>query len=177
MNMPGFNAEVSAYRTSNTYQAAYGTLAGNASAVAILSGLNLPLVFVRPTLVTIPLGEIIDLRCYRWCYVICWVLGFVLGYGHVECRNTCRTACMRGGADVCPPGQAPCGEGCCPIHKKCVDGQCIDCGRPCMPWSQCCPGGPCRPGMQDLCVSLDSTCCPGGYAVLPGYKCCFPCVR
>jgi hypothetical protein len=28
MNMPGFDAEASAYRTSNIYHAAYGTLGG-----------------------------------------------------------------------------------------------------------------------------------------------------
>ncbi|HLB71767.1 MAG: hypothetical protein OIN88_08985 [Candidatus Methanoperedens sp.] len=35
MKIPGFTAEASVYRTGNTYEAAYETLAGNASAVVI----------------------------------------------------------------------------------------------------------------------------------------------
>lgn len=147
MNMPGFTADVSVYRTSNTYQAAYGTLASNAPAAAILSSLNpLPITAFPPQPPAsgpvpgrIPHSDapIIGLLCYRICYSICRIL-----FGHEFCRDTCRSLCTRrpAGGD-CPTGQQVCFNNVsgqyecvvstCPMNTQCcTDGTNFACCNP-----------------------------------------------
>jgi hypothetical protein len=133
MAMPGFTAEVSVYRTSNTYRATYGALAGHSSAAALPSALNLFSVIAFP--LSLGPGIIIGLRCYAVCYTICRVLQI----NHTTCRNRCRTLCTR---TSCRADQTPCGNLCCAIAWNtycCVD----DSGKPyCCPHNfRCCPNG------------------------------------
>ena len=168
MNMPGFTAETSAYRTGNAYRAVYGTLAGSASAVAIPSSPNLSFVTVGPR----PLGVVIGFICYVLCYTQCraW------GYDHGVCRDACRDICTR--PSVCPTGQTPCGEKCCAPGEMCLNGACV--ADPCVPppGGYCCGGYGCFDAANSRCC-IDSRglayCCPNNLNCCPTGCHSFPC--
>ena len=179
MNIPGFQAEVSLYRTRNVYRAAYSTPVDNETTAAVLSGLPLFsfLRFPRPpgdfyirvtpeelpnVSLAPPSAVIVDGSCYSRCYGGC----IADRPDPTGCPQTCGTACRWDpNATVVAPcqiGQIPCGTKCCEAYQTCHDERCIV--HSCNPGTTPCVL-PLRPNDPPGTVP-DVGCCP------PGQYCC-----
>jgi hypothetical protein len=127
MNMPRFNAEASMYRTSNTYQAVYGTLVGSVSAVVMSQ----------------QFGFLCQVGCLlSGCIPFCQARRRATGGDFATCATlcalspsaTCALICSEGGGVTPPPSGPPvCSvEDCPPVGTlrccggfRCVNGRCV----------------------------------------------------
>jgi hypothetical protein len=182
MRTPGFDAEASVYRTSNTYRGAYAILAGNvpANKHSEIVGAPLPLTLssdIQPVSIFalgFPDGFLMSasaatlarsttaaaraVNCDDFCtiaYAFCPVQ-------RQNCINICNSQCAPNGLEpcvvgsgLCPVTRCKCGDKCCKLGDVCC-GRMDPVGSP----GKCCPEDRC-------CVSLNH----------PDGECCSPDVR
>lgn len=185
MNMPGFTAELSAYKTRSSYRIACGNIASEHSGLLPAQWTqSLPNTsFVIPPL---PRGLCMPVLMYV-CTLVRhpWLQRMCYTYIGVVCDYLAR----------CPDGREKCGWSCCPPSATCFEGHCYDCpppGRACV-WESatgenrsgitCCDpteecsrdrGCVCGPGTNrcgSKCCDVNEECVDGATCVLR----CSPC--
>jgi len=159
MNMPGFRADASLYKSTKTY-----SLASQAPGGMRTAG------FQRVSPAALPQAS----------HFLCLAL-------QLSCQGGNQTACalwltLCGGGRpslFCPPGQTQCGRQCCASNEFCSGGQCIPCppGRTgcvndcCAPGRFCCANGTayrcCHNGDHCCPIGDSVTCCPRNYVCTP----------
>jgi hypothetical protein len=156
MNMPGFTAEASLYRTSNTYQAAYSTWPGSSSSEVNMSEANLSYIITPRTFP--PLSIPPDYLRYAACWLRTFFSCIARGVSPGTCADLAEAVCGHHLLE-CPDGRDPCGGECCAINEICRDGRCI---AVCPPDRRVCPERQ-DPGRFSCCregqVCCDGVCC------------------
>jgi hypothetical protein len=199
MNIPGFNAEASAYRTRNFYYGGYGVPVGDAPAGEHdrIDGTPLPAAFfpaIQPAgNVMLPLqGELMiggftttlarptaaaarPVNCNSFC---AFAYAFCPGQRQ-NCINICNRQCAPRGLEPCVVGSGPCPVTRCKCGERCCELGDVCCGRSAADSAsgKCCPEDRCCRSL----VHPDGECCGPDVKCTTADGCCkagrIPCGR
>jgi hypothetical protein len=179
MNIPGFSAGVSVYRSGNTYQAAYGTVASNASAAAIRSHLRpsgdsaelyrprrhtTPLLFPpQHMLPLVPYSPALD---PSWSHELCFNLTYTLCLARGLDPNTCENLAKRICDEPSPASHECQIAGTEPEAYESVANAC-EANEKCCTYNSrvvCCPDGGkcCNTDLVPYCCGPGQQCCSHG---------------
>jgi hypothetical protein len=173
MNMPGFSADASLYRTHYSYRATVLYSKSKTGFVQLQQGWLQYSGLWQPLLDALCRAVCNDERAE--CY-----LGCAISSDREYCQCTCDNLydiCFAGCSGRpralleecrrhrCPIGQAPCGERCCAPGEICVNGACV--ANPCVP-----PAVPCINGPLVRCCGPGAYCCGGACCANTGNSYC-----
>lgn len=158
MDMPGFNAEASLYKSTGLYSMALQTADGTGEAVFPAA------LFPAPS----PLSGWIFVQCHLLA-VMCILASIIVGDNNYFCRKLIEQCSTHPPSRrKCPDGRDFCGEECCASTEICLDGSCVP--NPCPPDSQWCPLG----SNFNCCKAPLGKCCPDAGCFPEDYTCCGP---